>query len=190
MSNEKPELTHIDLDRVKRDAKRRCKTLNISLCKAQNEIAHGFGYQTFESLRAAVITARTATSTTSYVPDDPDLDALLAWFRSRYTHINEYKSRVSPVIAESLRQYERRHGRSALHVIDVADEIDFKYEYRPFQLMRHPKALIAQNLLEAEGEWVANTFLDTLQIREGGFWGDGADTVVGDRITIQAAPSA
>ncbi|PYD07249.1 hypothetical protein DND36_32845, partial [Pseudomonas savastanoi pv. glycinea] len=55
-----------------------------------------------------------------------------------------------------------------------------------FQTARHPKALIAQELLEAEGEWVANTFLDSLKIQKGGYWGDGADIVVGDRVTILA----
>ena len=197
MSNEKLKPTNIDLDRVKRDAKRLCKAHNISLCKAQNEIACGFGYQTFESLRAAVIAARAASSPTLSVSDDLDLEAMLDWFRSRFTHVDKYEMRISPIIAKSLKQYEHRHGSSVLRPIDVGDEIDFGYNYQPFQITRHPKALIAQELLEAEGEWVANTFLDSLKIHKGGYWGDGADMVVGDRVTIlafdeqmEAAPAA
>lgn len=184
MSYEKPELTRIDLDRVKRDAKRLIKTRNISLCEVQNEIACGFGYQTFESLRVAVMAARVASSPTRPVSDDPDLEDLLAWFKSRFTRINDYEARISTLIAKSLRQYERKNGRSALRPVDIGDEIDFGYDYRPFRFSRHPKALVAENLLEAEGEWVANTFLDSLRIRKGGFWGDGPDDVVGDRIAF------
>ncbi|PYD32850.1 hypothetical protein DND58_05600 [Pseudomonas syringae pv. pisi] len=186
MSNEKLDTTNIDLDRVKRDAKRLSKAHDISLCKAQNEIACGFGYQTFENLRAAVIAVRVASSQTLCVSDDPDLEALLDWFRSRFTHVDKHEMRVSPRIAKSLKQYEQRYGSSVLRPIDVGDEIDFGYHYQPFQTARHPKALIAQELLEAEGEWVANTFLDSLKIQKGGYWGDGADMVVGDRVTILA----
>jgi len=186
MSNEKPEIRKIDLDRVKRDAKRRRDAKGISLCEAQNEIARDYGYQTFESLRSAVMATRVVPSTARPVLDDPGLEDLLAWFRSRFTHINDYEARVSPLIAKSLKQYERIHGKSALRPVDVGDEIDFGYDYKPFRFSRHPKALAAQNLLEIEGEWVANSFLDSLRIRKGGFLGDGPDQVVGDRITIAA----
>lgn len=186
MSIKSPELHKIDLDRVKRNAKSLREAGNISLCEAQNKLAQSYGYQTFASLRTAVMAARSTASPTLPVSADPDLDALLDWFRSRYTRIDQYGSRVSPVIAKSLRQYEHRHGTSALHTVDVGDEIDFQYQYRPFQMARHPKALEAQDLLEAEGEWVENAFLDGLRVRKGGFWGDGPDTIVGDRITILA----
>lgn len=186
MSIKSTELHKIDLDRVKRNAKSLREVGNISLCKAQNKLAQRYGYQTFASLRTAVMAARSTASPTLPVSADPDLDALLDWFRSRYTRIDQYESRVSLVIAKSLRQYEHRHGTSALHTVDVGDEIDFQYQYRPFQITRHPKALEAQDLLEAEGEWVENAFLDGLRVRKGGFWGDGPDTIVGDRITILA----
>lgn len=180
------DLHKIDLDRVKRNAKRLRTAGNISLCEAQNNLAQSYGYETFSSLRTAVMAARSKASPTLPISTDPDLDALLDWFRSRYTRVEQYESRVAPVIAKSLKQYERRHETSALHTVDVGDEIDFRYQYRPFQMTRHPKALEGQDLLEAEGEWVENTFLDGLRLRKGGFWGDGPDTIVGDRITIQA----
>jgi len=186
MSNEKPELSKIDLKRLKREAKRLRDTSNIPLCKAQNEIALDFGCQTFESLRSAVMAARKASSTNCPVLDDPGLEDLLAWFRSHYTRINDYEARVSPMIADSLRQYERINGKSALQSVDVGDEIDFRYDYEPFRINRHPRALAAQNILEDEGKWVANSFLDSLKIRKGGLWGDGPDQVVGDRLTIAA----
>lgn len=184
MSCEKPELTRIDLDRVKRDAKRLCKIRNISLCETQNEIARSFGFQTFESMRAKVMAARVVASPRP-ISDDPDLEDLLAWFKSRFTPISDYDARVSPIIAKSLRHYERIQGRPALLPVDVGDEIDFGYDYRPFRISRHPKALVAEELLEAEGEWVANTFLDSLRIHKGGFLGNGPDDVVGHRIALE-----
>ena len=80
-----------------------------------------------------------------------------------------------------------KHGKSSLRPVNVADEIDFGYDYSQFRLSRHPKALAAEELLEAEGEWVANTFLDSLRIQKGGvssLYGDGLDAVVGERITF------
>lgn len=181
---EKSDLTRIDLDRVKRNAKCLSKTHNISLCKAQNEIACSFGFQTFESLRVAVLAARVPSSPTLTVSDDPDLENILAWFKSRFTNISKYEARVSPLIAKSLRQYVLRHGSSVLRPVDVADEIDYGYDFNQFRLGRHPKALAAEILLEAEGQWVANTFLDGFSIRKGGFGGDGSDDVVGHNLAF------
>lgn len=190
MSSEKLELSKIDLDRVKRDAKRLQKTQHISLCEAQNEIARGFGFHTFEILRTAVIAARAALSPPRPISDDPDLEKLLTWFRSRFTHIDHYESRLSPLIAKSLRLHVHKHGKSSLRPINVADEIDFGYDYNQFSWSRHPKALAAEEILEAEGEWVANTFLDSLRIQKDGLsilFGVSRDAVVGDRFTIAVA---
>lgn len=187
MYSEKPQLSSIDLDRVKRDAKRLQKTEHISLCKAQNKIACEFGYNTFQSLQAAVKDARAAPSHPHAVSGDQDLDQLLTWFRSRFTHIDHYESRLSPLVAKSLRLHVQKHGKSTLRPVNVADEIDFGYDFSQFRLSRHPKALAAEELLEAEGEWVANTFLDSLRVQKDGLWslwGDGHDAVVGDRFTI------
>ena len=128
MSYEKLDLSRIDLDRVKRDAKRLQKTQHISLCEAQNEIACGFGYHTFESLRTAVIAERAAPPLPRPVSDDADLENLLTWFRSRFTHIDHYESLLSPLIAKSLRLHVHKHGKSSLRPVNVADEIDFGYD--------------------------------------------------------------
>lgn len=190
MSYEKLELNSIDLNRVKRNAKLLQKTQHISLCEAQNKIACEFGYHTFERLRTAVLAARAAQPIPRSASDDPDLEKILSWFRSRFTHIDHYESRLSPLIAKSLRFHVHKHGKSSLRLVNVADEIDFGYDPNPFRLKRHPKALAAEELLEAEGEWVANTFLDSLRIHKGGLWnlwGDDHDAVVGDRFTIPVA---
>lgn len=187
MPHEKLELIKIDLDRVKSDAKRIHKTQDISLCEAQNKIACSFGYHTFETLRTAVLAARAAQPIPRSASDDPDLEKLLSWFRSRFTHIDHYESRLSPLIAKSLKLHVQKHGKSSLRPVNVADEIDFGYDPNPFRMKRHPKALAAEEFLEAEGEWVANTFLDSLRIQKSGLrslWGDDHDTVVGDRFTI------
>lgn len=187
MSCEKLELIKIDLDRVKKEAKRLHKTQDLSLCEAQNKIACRFGYQTFESLRTAVLAARASQPITPSAPNDPDLEKLLSWFRSRYTHIDHYESRLSPLIAKSLRLHVHKRGKSSLRPVNVADEIDFGYDLNPFRMKRHPKALAAEELLEAEGEWVANTFLDSLRIQKVNLLGGGHDAVVGDRFTIPVA---
>lgn len=181
-------LSNIDLARVKRDAKENSRYQKVKYCEALNNIANVFGYQTFDNLRSAVIAEKKTTPKTKLASVNPELEELLTWFRTRFTLKKNYESRVSPVIARSLKYYERSSSRSAIPPVFVDEEIDFGYKYTEFKVSRHPQALEAENILEAEGEWVSNAFLDSLFIRQGGLLGDMPDVheVVGDRITISA----
>ncbi|WP_313484794.1 hypothetical protein [Stutzerimonas kunmingensis] len=182
MSDVKIELSKIDLGRVKREAKRTAKHSRLKYCAVLNDCARVYGFETFASLQSNVKAARHATSPAE--PIEPELEALLTWFRSRFTRIEDVGKYVSPLIAKALRDHQRATGRPPFHMIDIGDEIDFGYNPKPFQTRRHPQALAAEMLLEAEGDWVSNTWLDSLKVRKGGLWGDGQDDVVGHRITL------
>lgn len=182
MSDEKINLSKIDLDRVKREAKLLTKNSDLKYCAALNNIAHSYGFETFENLRSKVMAARLATPQTE--PDEPGVEAILTWFRSHFTRIGEVEKRVTSQIAKSLRSYQKASGRSPFHPVDIGEEIDFGYDPQPFKTKRHPQALVAEKLLEAEGEWVSNVWLDSLRIRRGGGWGNGQDDLVGHRITL------
>lgn len=182
MTDVKIDLSKVGLDRIKREAKRSAKLSGQGYCAVLNEHARKYGFETFASLQSNVKAARLATSQAD--PIGPELEALLAWFRSRFTRIEDVGKYVSPLIAKALRDHQRATGRPPFHTIDIGDEIDFGYKPKPFQTRRHPQALAAEMLLEAEGDWVSNTWLDSLKVRKGGLWGDGQDDVVGHRITL------
>jgi len=184
MPDVKIDLPKIDLNRFKRDAKRSAKLSGLKYCAVLNDHARMYGFETFENLQAKVREARSATS---LAQTDPELEALLTWFRSHFTPIAKISTRVSPQIAKSLRNHLETRGRLPCPPVEIADEIDFGYDVKPFQTTRHPQALMAEMLLETEGMWVANAWLDSLKIRKGGLWGDGQDDVIGDRITLSLA---
>ena len=184
MSDVKIDLHKIDLNRFKRKAKRSARLYGLKYCAVLNDHARMYGFETFENLQTKV---REARSVTSPAPTNPELEALLIWFRSHFTPITKVSTRVSPQIAKSLESHFETRGSFPCPPVDIADEIDYGYDVKPFQTTRHPQALIAERLLETEGMWVANAWLDRLKIRKGGLLGDGQDDVVGDRITLSLA---
>lgn len=185
MSEAKIDLSRLDLNRFKRNAKRSSKRSGQPYCTVLNDDARRYGFETFESLRVEVESRRSTSFRAEAV--DPELEALLAWFRSRFTRVEEVGERVPERIVRSLRLFHETTGRSPYPQVDVGDEIDFGYRRSAFQLYRHPQALVAEELLEAEGPWVPNAWLDSLKIRQGGFLGDGPDDVVGYRISFALA---
>lgn len=187
MSHDKIDLAKFDPARFKGEAKRLSKAEGIGHVKALDQLARPYGFANYQSLHKHWLTQRQPEiSSAAPAEKDAELDALLAWFRSRYTRHGEYESRVSPRIARSLKHFERTGRRHQVPVVDVGDEIDFNYQRRAFQTNRHPRALAAEQILEVEGPWVANAFLDGLKIRHGGLFGDGADEIAGYRFTILA----
>lgn len=185
---QKIELSKVDLDRLKRDAKSRSKTDQVSYCEALNLIAREYGFQTYENLKDAVRNHKASPpDPVAQEDEDAGREKILAWFRSRFTLIDNYSARVSPRISKSLMDFECASGRSALVPVDIGLEIDFGYEYQPYRHTRHPGALAAEEILESEGVWVANAFLDSLRVLKGGYLLGDSDRVVGHRISIIAA---
>ncbi len=185
MPHKKTDLASFDPARFKREAKKLSKAEGIGHVKALDQLARPYGFAHYESLHKHWLTScATEIEIEAPVEKDMELDALLGWFKNRYTRHDDYETRVSSRIAKSLRLFERSGGH--VPVVNVGDEIDFGYRFTPFRIDRHPKALTAEQILEAEGEWVQNTFLDSLKIRRVGLFAEGADQIVGDRLTIMA----